>query len=228
MVLLRRIAAMLPEHWQHTLRHLNHRKQIRRGTFDTWEPEYHILDQFTAEGDWVIDVGANVGYYTKKFSDIVGPRGRVIAIEPVPETFAFLASNVLMFTHANISLLGLAASDGGAVVRMDIPVDAMGMKDFFGAAITNAERGLAIQTIALDSLVLPQRIAVIKIDTEGHDDAVLSGAFELLQRDHPTLIVEEPSAAMSDRLVQLEYTRENLPGSYNTLFRWHPSTELRL
>ena len=223
MVLLRRIAAMLPQHWQHTLRHLNHHRQIRRGTFDTWEPEYHILDQFTSEGDWVIDVGANVGYYTKKFSDLVGPRGRVIAIEPVPETFAFLASNVLMFTNANTSLLNLAASDCGTLVRMVIPFDAAGMKDYFGAAITDTEQGLAIQTITLDSLELPRRVAVIKIDTEGHDDAVISGAFRMLQRDHPTMIVEEPSPAMIDRLLALDYTRENLPGSYNTLFRWRAS-----
>jgi hypothetical protein len=33
---------------------------------------------------------------------------------------------------------------------------------------------------------------------------------------------------MVDRLLQLEYTREVLPGSYNTLFRWHPTTELVL
>jgi len=226
-MLFRRIVALLPAHWQNALRHLNHRRQIRRGTFETWEPEYHILGQFASEGDWVIDVGANVGYYTKKFSELVGPRGRVIAIEPIPETFAFLASNVLMFRHRNISLLNLAVSDTGTIVRMDIPVDAAGLKNYFSAAITHTEGGLSVQTIALDSLDLPHRISVIKIDTEGHDDAVLSGAFELLARDHPTLIVENPSDAMVDRLLQLGYTREILPGSYNTVFRRHPSPASR-
>ncbi|MFA6235219.1 MAG: FkbM family methyltransferase, partial [Bacteroidota bacterium] len=96
------------------------------GTFETWEPEYHILDQLVSEGEWVIDVGANVGYYSKKFSDLVGPRGRVIAIEPVPETFAFLASNTLLFDNLNVSLLNLAASDASTIVRMEIPVDAAG------------------------------------------------------------------------------------------------------
>ncbi|MBR9974803.1 MAG: FkbM family methyltransferase [Bacteroidetes bacterium] len=228
MMLLRKIAAHLPVSWDRALRRVNQRRQIRRGTFETWEPEYHLLEQFTAEGDWVIDVGANVGYYTKKFSDIVGPRGRVIAIEPVPDTFAFLASNVLLFRHRNITLINVAVSDSAAIARMNVPVDAAGLKDYFGAAITDAESGFSVQTLALDTLDLPQRIAVLKIDTEGHDDAVLSGAFALLERDHPTLIVEEPSDAMAQRLLQLEYTRETVPGSYNALFRWHPATQLRL
>lgn len=228
MMLLRKIAAHLPVSWEHALRRSNQRRQVRRGTFETWEPEYHLLEQFTAEGDWVIDVGANVGYYTKKFSDIVGPRGRVFAIEPVPETFSFLASNVLLFRHRNITLLNFAVSDSAHEVRMDVPVDAAGLRDYFGAAITDTERGVPVQAIALDSLDLPRRIAVLKIDTEGHDDAVLAGAFTLLERDHPTLIVEEPSDAMAQRLLQLEYTRETVPGSYNALFRWHPSTALRL
>ena len=98
MMLLRRIVARMPVSWQHVLRHVNHRRQIRRGTFETWEPEFHILHEFVSPGDWVIDVGANVGYYTKKFSDLVGPHGRVIAVEPVPETFSFLASVITSYS----------------------------------------------------------------------------------------------------------------------------------
>ncbi len=226
MMLLRRIVARMPVSWQHVLRHVNHRRQIRRGTFETWEPEFHILHEFVSPGDWVIDVGANVGYYTKKFSDLVGPHGRVIAVEPVPETFSFLASNVLQFAHRNVTLLNLAASDSAAIVRMEVPVDAAGLHDYFGAAITNAQSGMEIMTATLDSLNISRRIAVLKIDTEGHDDAVIAGAFALVSRDHPVMIVEDPSAAMAQRLAELGYVRETLSGSYNALFRWQPASHM--
>lgn len=46
-----------------------------------------------APGDWALDIGANVGHYTKRMSDLAGPEGRVIAFEPVPDTFAVLCAN---------------------------------------------------------------------------------------------------------------------------------------
>ena len=41
-----------------------------------------------APGDGFVDVGANVGYYALLASELVGPEGRVVAIEPLPESFA--------------------------------------------------------------------------------------------------------------------------------------------
>lgn len=45
-------------------------------------------------GDVIWDVGANVGYYTRKFSDSVGPAGQVFAFEPFPATAARLRADI--------------------------------------------------------------------------------------------------------------------------------------
>ena len=45
--------------------------------------------------DWIVDVGANVGHYTKRLSELVGPKGRVIAFEPILETFSILSESAL-------------------------------------------------------------------------------------------------------------------------------------
>ncbi|HEY6045537.1 MAG TPA: hypothetical protein VIU65_02980, partial [Pyrinomonadaceae bacterium] len=81
----------MPSSWQLEIRRHLYRRQIRRGVFTTHEPEYGLLSSFLSDGDWAIDIGANIGHYTKGMSDLVGARGRVIAFEPVADTFTLLA-----------------------------------------------------------------------------------------------------------------------------------------
>jgi len=221
---LKRLASRLPSLWQQELKRFRYRCQIRRQTFETTEPEFLILDQLIAAGDWVIDIGANVGHYTKRFSDLVGPRGRVIAVEPVPDTFVLLAANVSAFRYRNVTLLNLAASDRTAVVGIQIPDFETGLKNYYQAAITTQESKIQVLTIALDSLALVHRIGLIKIDAEGHDPVVLQGVERLLSRDHPTLIVETSSPAVVEKLEKLGYRSERLRGSPNMLFRWFSAT----
>jgi FkbM family methyltransferase len=217
---LKKLASHLPASWQQEMKRLQYRGQIRLGTFSTSEPEFVFVEQLIAAGDWVIDIGANVGHYTKKFSDLVGPKGRVIAVEPVPDTFALLAANVAAFRHRNVTLLNVAASDKAAIVGMQIPdFTDTGLKNYYRAALTAEASELEVLTVALDALAIDRRIALIKIDTEGHDPIVLAGLEQLLARDHPILIVEMGSAAVVEHLNGLGYASEKLPGSPNTLFR---------
>ncbi|MFP3999778.1 MAG: hypothetical protein ACLFUN_08035, partial [Desulfobacterales bacterium] len=62
MKLLKNIASRLPNRWQTELKRLYFGRQINKGTFKSQEPEYEILDKFISPGDWVIDIGANVGH----------------------------------------------------------------------------------------------------------------------------------------------------------------------
>ena len=220
MSFLKRLASRLPAHWQQELKRLQYRRRIHRRTFESTEPGSRILAQLITPGDWVIDVGANVGEYTKRLSDLVGASGRVVAVEPVPDTFALLAANVALFEHRNVTLLNLAASDRSTLAGMEVPVFETGLKDYYDATITGEASDLQVMTLALDSLRLEHRVSVIKIDAEGHDPAVLSGADALLARDHPALIVETLSPAAVERLANLGYESEKLPGSGDTLCRW--------
>jgi len=220
---LKRLVSHLPLSWQQELRRLHYRRQILRREFAATDPEFDILNQLVSPGDWVIDVGANVGHYTKRMSDLVGPLGRVIAVEPVPSTFSLLAANVLLFQHSNVTLLNLAASDRTTAVGMRIPNLESGLKNYYEAALTNQEAELQVMTLDLDSLVLTQPVKLIKIDAEDHDEMVLRGMPRLLARDHPTLIVEYDKGGVGDLLTTFGYVREHLPGSPNVLFRWQPN-----
>ena len=218
MTLLRRIAAKLPNRWQHELRRRHFRREISRGTFYTEEKEYALLDSLIDEGDWVLDIGANVGHYAMRMSQLVGASGRVIALEPVPDTFSLLAANVQLFEHSNVSLLNVAASDGVSLVSMQIPSFEDGLSNYYQAHLTVGLGGLTILTLPVDALSLPA-VKLVKMDVEGHELAALRGMRELLGRHHPTLIVETASQEPLDLVERLGYSIERLSGSSNVICR---------
>jgi FkbM family methyltransferase len=218
--LLKRIAATLPPVWQNELKRIYFRRQIRRDSFITPEPEYAILSTLITSGDWVIDVGANVGHYTKRFSELVGPTGRVIAFEPVPETFALLAANLQVLPKTNVTLINAAVSDKTNLVGMSVPAFDTGLRNFYQAHLSDAaDSDLQVLTLCLNSLDLAHRITLVKIDAEGHETGVLRGMHQILIRDKPTLIVETDSREVEDSLQRIGYTPERLDGSPNVLFR---------
>jgi len=217
---VKRLASSLPLSWQQELKRLVHGYEIRRDNFRSYEPEFAILDSLISAGDWVIDVGANVGHYTKRFSELVGPHGRVIALEPVPQTFALVSANALRFRHSNVTLLNIGASDRPGIVGVQIARFDTGLNNYYEARLSDGKADFQVLTVTLDALTFPHPIKLMKIDAEGHDPAVLRGAEALLQRDHPILIVETGSSDVVDYLHGFGYTSETLPDSPNTLFRW--------
>src|SRR5690242_607646 len=88
------VFSRLPAGVQFELRRLNFARQIRMGTFSSPEPEIDRVADYLDDGDWAIDVGANVGHYTCSMAKYVGASGRVLAFEPIPTSFALLAANV--------------------------------------------------------------------------------------------------------------------------------------
>jgi FkbM family methyltransferase len=223
-MLAKRAAALLPQARQQELKRRHFRHEIERGMFRADEPEWALVDRWLTPGDWAIDVGANVGQYTKRFSDLVGAAGRVVAFEPVPPTFELLSANAARFANANVTLLNLAASDATRLTSMDIPRFDTGLINYYQAAISAKATGLEVMTCSIDSLALPHRVRVLKIDAEGHDAIVLNGARLLLERDHPTVIIESISPEVVALMESLGYVGQRLPGSSNMLYAVESTT----
>jgi len=217
--LLKRLASHLPLYYQQILKQLYFKRQIEKGTFITDEEEFKLLQEWITEGDWVLDIGANIGHYTKRFSELVGTTGRVIAFEPVSETFEILAANTARFSLKNVSLLNVASSDRTAIVGMNIPRFETGLDNYYMAHLTTEEANLQVVSISIDSLDLPEGIKLAKIDAEGHDMSVLQGMVKILKRDKPILIVEDNSCEIDDYLSALGYTSTKIPGSSNKIFQ---------
>lgn len=220
MQILKQLAARFPDQWQTELKRLHFARQIAKGTLLTDEPEYNILDELIQPGDWVIDIGANVGHYTKRFAELAGPHGRVIAFEPVPTTFSLLSANVKLFAHSNVTLINSAVSDKLSVVGISMPRFATGLANYYQAHVSaTADCALSVLTMSIDSLCIDQRIALVKIDAEGHESFVLAGMRKLIERWRPVLIVETGSSEVIAELAAVGYRPQKLSNSPNVLFK---------
>ena len=72
------------------------------------------------EGNCVRDVGATVGRYTRKMSELVGPEGRVVALEPARDTFELLEANAARLRNKNVTPAHVAASDECGLRAMSV------------------------------------------------------------------------------------------------------------
>ena len=183
-------AAQLPSGLRFELRRLNFSRQIHRGRFGTSEPEILHVTRHLRRGDWVIDVGANVGHYTCHMASCVGARGRVLAFEPIPSSFALLSANVQAAGFSNVTLFNIALSSHAGVSRMTVPpYERSTLENFYRAHIAD-EGDTPVMCLPLDAIPVPGAVRLVKVDAEGHDLDVLQGMEALLLRDRPLTIVE--------------------------------------
>ncbi len=143
-----------------------------------YEDRFHLaMLGAIRQGDVVWDVGANVGLYAQKFSDIVGPTGRVIAYEPSPANLQRL--NEAVGSRVNITVVPMALGQSEDVVLIEQGNDTLGATSrIVGKAVCGSGRQVEVQMSSGDYLVSSCAVAmpnVIKIDTEGFELDVLLG-----------------------------------------------------
>jgi FkbM family methyltransferase len=184
------------------------------------EPDLKIVRHLVSSGDFVLDVGANIGLYTYFLAKFVGPQGRVLGVEPVPNTFKILAANVEKLGLRHVSLAQCAAAEAPGTVVMDVPdYDNGSGKNYYQARIRDAdshpatEAGVPVQAQRLDDLVAHGQppCTFIKIDVEGHELGCVRGALELIERDSPALLIElgsSPDTLSSDGNLLAELLRD--------------------
>lgn len=137
-----------------------------------------ILGKITPESV-VIDVGANVGYYSLLAGKIAK---KVYAIEPEELNFSILKKNTQSNGFKNIKLIKVAAGNrqGKVVIKRS--------KINPGAHKVVMERG-EIKMIRLDDLI-KEKVDVIKIDVEGMEAEVIRGAKNLIEKWRPIIFLE--------------------------------------
>ena len=134
-------------------------------------------------GDVIWDVGANVGYYTRKFSDSVGSAGQVFAFEPFPATAARLRAELTRIETVTVLPVALGAETG--TVSMREGDDEFGATSRIVAQAAGESRVTCVDIATGDSIFsqcLAAAPAIIKIDTEGFELDVLNGMQEILNR----------------------------------------------
>ena len=162
------------------------------------EPELRVVRYLVKSGDTVIDIGANIGVYSKILSELVGPDGHIYSIEPFPSTFEILCYNVRKLHLDNVEPINVAISDSQGVVTMAIPYDSSGAETHYRASIATdyAEKGktketnIKATTIDYRFLSASETISFIKCDVEGHELACIKGAVKFLTQSQAAWFIE--------------------------------------
>jgi FkbM family methyltransferase len=145
-------------------------------------------------GGVCLDVGANIGNHAVFFADHFS---EVLAFEPNPRTFALLQFNAGL--RGNIRCFNLGLSDADARARLSVPTENVGMATLHAAAgLGGAQVDCELRRLDGLDVLAQRRVAMVKIDVEGHEPAVLRGARELLARDRPVVVFEQTHDEIND------------------------------
>ena len=155
--------------------------------------EIKSLQSYIKPGETVIDIGANVGFFTKRFAKWVHGGGFVIAVEPETTNFRQLLKNLNKAGTASLvkTFQGVAAEEAGTLKLTINPIHPGDHKI--------GREGIEVKAFTIDNLVQDEsatRICLVKIDVQGAEEQVLKGALKTIKRDHPALFVEMDDVAM--------------------------------
>lgn len=162
--------------------------------FGVWEPNLtRWLQEQLRAGDVFVDVGANVGYYSLLASSLVGPAGRVVSIEALPQFFGLLKENIAINRADNIRPIQAAAWDREETVRLFLRPDhptgtTTAMPEW--ADRYHLEDVCEVPGLPLATLLQPDEMAaarVIKIDVEGAEWRVVKGLGDLIRSSRPDI-----------------------------------------
>ena len=167
------------------------------------------------KNDIVWDIGANVGLFSVAASFFAGPAGEVISVEPDNWLVGLLRRTASLRNRdrqSPIEVIPCAVSSEETLAKFCIAergrssnaLEGLGSTQMGGVRETNT-----VATIRLDWLLERRKSpALIKVDVEGAEAAVLSGATKLLTAVRPLLIIEvagENAAAVTSSLASAHY-----------------------
>ncbi|NEP01920.1 MAG: FkbM family methyltransferase [Symploca sp. SIO2E9] len=152
--------------------------------------EQHVsnaISNLAKDGDVVVDVGANIGYFSAYAAAAVGKFGQVFCLEPEAKNFEYLKANCDLIQRSgfNCSAFQLAASSvsGQATLNIHRYSTYHAIEDE-QHNLDKVENKQLIKTVTLDEWSQSQaltNISLLKIDTEGHEPKVLEGARQLFE-----------------------------------------------
>lgn len=170
------------------------------------------------QGDVVIDIGAHIGAYTLKASELVGAEGKVISIEPDPRNFEILEKNIQLNKLANVIALPYVISDIDGATDLYLTADPL-----FSSVYASRIRGdltdkISVKSMRFDTLMRNlrlDRINWIKVDIEGAEMRFLIAASKILERAKGLkMIVEFSSNDVEPYLQSLGFKTEIIEINY--------------
>lgn len=195
------LEAVLPASALEVVKRRHYESEVQNSRL-TDEPDLSVLPSVIKPDYICLDIGANVGVFTKHLS---GMAKQVLSFEPFPQTFAYLAHNVKALDLKNVSVFQAAVSDRCGTVSMEPGKYRDGTPNNLYMSHIVADKG-NIPSLTIDSLELP-RVDFVKLDVEGHERQVICGATRTIANSRPTWLIEtDPESGLFEEMSRLGYS----------------------
>jgi FkbM family methyltransferase len=148
--------------------------------------EMDYFANFISLGDFVVDIGCNVGTHTMFFSEKVGINGHVFSIDAQMAAIALTSLTASVQRRDNISVFNVAVGEKYELVKFPNPD--YNLQNNFGA-LRKSDGGKVVPQIQLDGLKL-NKVDFIKMDIEGDELNALKGAQETISQHRPKISCE--------------------------------------
>lgn len=149
-----------------------------------------VMAALLKRGDSVVDVGANVGYFTLLAAKYVGSTGQVLSFEPLRKTRESLQMNLRLNAVSNCQVSDVALSNCQEEARFFVgPPSHTGVSSL--RPIAQSFEAIRVRTARMDEMLRNDyRVDLIKIDVEGAEWHVLDGMRGVIERWSPNVILE--------------------------------------
>lgn len=143
-----------------------------------------------------LDVGANIGFYTALASKRIGPSGKIIALEPDPESHGFLKQTIAANNATNATALPIAAAATRGRLKLFVSSDNRGDNRLYqpDTSTTADWQAVEVETEPVDELLerlSVERVDLIKIDVQGAEGSVIAGLEKTIHRSPGLVMMAE-------------------------------------
>lgn len=149
--------------------------------------EIELLNKYIKKGDVVLDIGANIGFYTKILSELVGDMGKVYAFEPDKTNFSHLINNTKNLS--NVEFINKAVSNKTGKITL-YQSDLLNV-DHKTYATKDYTSKTEIDCIAVDDIIPNKKVDFIKIDIQGYEYFAFKGMQEIFKANDNLKIITE-------------------------------------
>ncbi len=179
-----------------------------------------IFKRVVEDGYTVVDIGANIGYFTLLAARLVGKKGKVYAFEPEPRNYNMVLKNIALNGYENVVPVQKAVSNASGVVKLYLSSKDIGAhtirQHHDKMQFDEKESGefVEVESVTLDEFFNDKRhpIDVIKMDIEGAEMAALSGMDRIIRENQNVKVFIEfyPSAIREMGYSPEEFVRKLL------------------
>ena len=157
-----------------------------------------LFKKVVKEGDVVVDLGANIGYFSLLAAKLVGKKGKVYSFEPEPRNYNYLLKNIELNGYDNVFATQKAVGEEAGKVKLYIcPYDTGhhtinqygGIKEYESVykydSTEDKKEFVEVEKVSLDDFFKDrtQQIDVIKMDVEGAEMLALSGMNRIIKEN---------------------------------------------